>query len=375
MHEFSKRMKKPLIIIAPDKFKGTLSSLKAATIIKNALSECGVEAIVKIIEMADGGEGSAKLLSGKNHKRVFYDAEDCGGRKIRAAVWVDQMTGTAYIDSAEVIGMKRRGNLSTPVKQRTSYTLGILLKQLIEEYTNVGLAVGGTATVDGGAGMMQALGAIFTLNGTICNRKILLLDFSESHVECDWSGVNIDQLRKKMTVYVDVDVPLIAPPGHPSSLMFAKQKGVTDINALKNELLRYSALLPDGTHSGAGGGLASALGAFGIKIKSGAETLCERIESLIATQRPDLIITGEGSIDAQSFEGKVVGTLYEICAKHRITMLAIGGICDIALAPRHGLKTVATIEKPLKSISAAQAADNLKIATTKAFQEMSSLKF
>ena len=251
-------MKKPLIIIAPDKFKGTLSSLKAATTIKNALSECGVEAIMKIIEMADGGEGSAKLLSGDNHRRVFYDAQDCGGRKIRAAVWVDQTTDTAYIDSAEVIGMKRRSNLSIPVERRTSYTLGILLKQLVEKYSKVGLAVGGTATVDGGAGMMQALGATFTLNGTICDREILISDFSESNVECDWSGVNINQLRRKLTVYVDVDVPLIASPEHPSSLMFAKQKGVTAINVLMNELQRYSALLPEGTHNGAGGGLASA---------------------------------------------------------------------------------------------------------------------
>ncbi len=368
-------MKKSLILIAPDKFKGTLSSFSAAKIIKKALLSCEISADIKTMEMADGGEGSAKLLAGKRRQRIFYDAAGCVGQKLRAAVWVDPDTDTAYIDSAEVIGMKRKSNLSVYPTQRTSYYLGVLLKQLIERYTKVGLCVGGTATVDCGIGMIEALGAKFTIDGNARDKIILISDLVNHDVKCDWGEAAIETLREKLKVYVDVDVPLIAAPGLPSSLMFARQKGVNDMAALEVALRRYAALFPKGELSGAGGGLASALGAMGVEIVSGAEALCARIISETDRRKPDLIITGEGSIDAQSFEGKVVGTLYSLCAKRHIPMLAIGGICDSALPARPGLKIIATIDKPQKYLSATQAAENLKIAAIKAARELSSFKF
>lgn len=361
---------KPLIIIAPDKFKGTLSSGKAARVIKEAIASLGIGARMRIVEMADGGEGTARLLAGKGGRRVFFDALDCRNSRIRAAVWVDESTSSAYLDCAEVIGMKRRSNLRVGPMSRSTFGLGILLKTLIDRYEAVGLCVGGTATVDCGIGMMQGLGARFYSSDTLMADGITSADFLGDVERVDWSGVDAEKLRLKLTVYADVDVALIAPEGTASSLMFARQKGVTDMRQLATFISRYEQTLP-GRHgflSGAGGGVASALGAMGVKIVSGADALLPRIESIISGNRPALLVTGEGSVDAQSFEGKVVGKLYELCRAHEIPMLAIGGIADSTLPARPGLEVIATTARRGEFITEAQAADNLLITTKMAIK-------
>lgn len=294
------------ILIAPDKFKGTLSAKEVADIIASRLTPLGAE-IVKI-PMADGGEGTAGCLA-----RIF----DMTLRTLPATnsvmqpmpsgatYYVNPITHEVAVDSSSVLGLSLIDPTASSPLDRTSYPLGKLLGDIIEAEhpATIYIGVGGTSTVDGGEGFLEALGFDY--------------DTRKTRIELP-----------KIVALLDVKSPLVAPDGEPSSLTFAPQKGATpaDMEKIRKNLAHLESRLPElrgSAETGSGGGLAFALAAVGATAVSGADFIINH--SKLNELKPDYIITGEGSLDAQTRLGKVVYRLIKYGVKTGIPVVAVGG--------------------------------------------------
>ncbi len=297
-----------MILIAPDKFKGSLTAPQAAELIADALRLCGFEDLM-LVPMADGGEGTPRSLGGRS---VILSSDFAG------------------FGSTSLAGKSLMG--------RSSFPLG---REILRHGSEpIYIAIGGTATSDGGAGLLQALGArFFGPQGEIL-RPITPADLP-SLVRIDTSGL----AHPELTGLSDVRAALL-PPGL-SALDFARQKGASDadMKMLEAGLRRLAELLPDsppGPHAGAGGGIGYALeSVLKAPVADGAVAVLEAQH--IPWQRVSLIITGEGRIDAQTAGGKVVKALTDKARQLAVPVIAIGGYVEPHLRSRN---VVSTIDSP-----------------------------
>jgi len=314
------------ILIAPDKFKGTLSAPEAADIISHGLAS--LKARIVTIPMADGGEGTSETLSrllGMTPRRIaarnsIMEPIDGG-----AGYYFNPSTRTAAIDSSAVLGLGLlRENAPSPMT-RSSYPLGEAMLSIIrnDNPSLLYIGVGGTSTVDGGAGFLQALGYKF-FNGDSELSHPLTADMLASITRISPPSAI---LLPRIIALSDVNAPLVAPEGYPSSLTFAPQKGATkaEISSLSESLTRMSSLLPSTASScdGAGGGIGYALALIGAESTSGASFLIDLAD--IPSLRPDIIITGEGSLDSQTSMGKAVSAFADYGIRNHTPVLAVGG--------------------------------------------------
>lgn len=279
-----------MILIAPDKYKGTLSAAEAAEIIKEALDRHDV---IKA-PMADGGEGTARILC----RDLSWQPRDC--------YFVNPHTRTAVIDSSAVIGMSGIDPAHHDILRDTSYALGLKVREILKGgCKKVIIGIGGTRTCDGGMGFLDAL------------------DRDKLHL-----------YRDALIGLSDVRVPLVAPIGQPSALMFARQKGATDIDidVLHRRLTEIYREYPGwrSPFDGAGGGLGFAIASvIGAECRDGAKYVLDNYD--ISWQEISLIITGEGSIDTQTSQGKVVSVLHAKGDELGIPVIAFGGTVTPAL--------------------------------------------
>jgi glycerate kinase len=270
-----------MILIANDKYKGTISAERAARIIADAL---GRDRCV-LTPMADGGEGTAQVLASSTPWQ-------CCGK------WhYNKFTREAAIDSSAVIGLQQIDRRTHNILTATSAPLGEALNAIADAgAVRIYLGVGGTATCDGGEGMLDAL--------------------SPNH---NW--------REMIVGLCDVAVPLA------DALMFAPQKGATsaDLPLLMEQLKRVQQRFGGVSQwDGAGGGIGYALAsALGCKCVSGAQFVLKHYN--IDWQNIDLVITGEGRIDAQTSRGKVVSEVQAAAKAHGVRCIAIGGCVDPAM--------------------------------------------
>ncbi len=303
MQEFLQTMN---ILIAPDKFKGTLSAREVSKIIAEQLKP--LNANITCLPMADGGEGTAEALSSMLGMSVrTIPATDSLMHPIEggASYYVNHTTRTVAIDSSAVLGLSLIDPSASSPLSRTSFPLGKFLLDIIEAENPqlIYIGIGGTSTVDGGEGFLKALG--YDEEG------------SQTHLTTLPPIIGLS----------DVAVPLVAPQGSPSSLTFAPQKGTTlaELPILSTQLHDFQARFPhiDTPFAGAGGGLGFALAVAGAKITLGADYLIHLAD--LPSLAPDIIITGEGSLDAQTSLGKVVGQLTRYGNNNHIPVIAIGG--------------------------------------------------
>ncbi len=314
------------ILIAPDKFKGTLSAPEAADIISHGLAKLQARTIT--IPMADGGEGTSEALGkllGMAPRRIaarnsLMEPIDGG-----AVYYFNPSTRTAAIDSNAVLGLGLlRDNAPSPMT-RSSYPLGEAMLSIIrnDNPSLLYIGIGGTSTVDGGAGFLQALGYRFFSGSSELSSPITAGNLA-SITRISPPGATT---LPRIIALSDVNAPLVAPEGSPSSLTFAPQKGATkaEISSLSESLTRMSSLLPPtGSRcDGAGGGIGYALAIIGAETTSGASFIIGLAD--IPSLRPDIIITGEGSLDSQTSMGKAVSALADYGIRNGIPVLAVGG--------------------------------------------------
>jgi glycerate 2-kinase len=292
-------------LASPASLKGVLSARKAAALLVEGFRAGGADA--EELPIADGGEGTAEVLGARVRSRVRIG--DAFGRPREAPIRA-LPDGTAVVESAEAIPLdpQRLDPLAA-----SSRGLGELIARVEAERLLV--CLGGTATVDGGAGLREVL----------------------------------DELPAPTTVLCDALVPL-----RDAALRFAPQKGATpeQVDLLERRLAAMSELAPYAEVPGAGaaGGLGAALAALGAKLVPGAREVLERLRFRDHVRGASLVVTGEGTIDGTTTTGKAPGEALRVCLDEEIRCVVFGGRVVLELP---GAETVALSGDP------ARAADDL----------------
>ncbi|AZA08978.1 glycerate kinase [Corynebacterium pseudopelargi] len=312
------------IIIAPDSFKGTANADQAAQWLAEGVQEV-LDCEIVLAPMADGGEGTAARFTGVD---VTLPTTDALGRLIEASYRFDESTATAYIDVAAASGITLI-DAPRPLIADT-YGTGVLIADAqTRGARTIVLGLGGTATVDGGSGILVALGAnLLDAQG----HTIAQGGGGLAHLDhIDTAMLNIPAASVQWVLLSDVDNPATGPEG--AAAVFGPQKGASpqDVEKLDAGLARLCQVTgvdPTTPGMGAAGGLAigitwlSALlhGQPQVQLLPGAKVIASAAG--LEDMEADLIISGEGRFDAQSLHGKVVGTVLEMAGTTPVAIVA-----------------------------------------------------
>jgi glycerate kinase len=318
------------ILIVPDKFKGSLTARAAAGAIAAGWRKSRPEDSLETLPMSDGGDGFGEVLAGLADARPKHIRTiDAAHRPLRGRWWRDKTGHTAIIDSAEIIGLAMLPEKKFHPFQLDTFGLGTAMKAAAKSGAATAIiGVGGSATNDGGFGMARALGWRFCNgNGEELTEWWRLHELAKAIPPANRLGWNL-------TVAVDVQNPLLGAKG--SSRIYGPQKGLRPQDfALAEKCLTRLASVLKKEHgidnakiagAGAAGGLGFGLMAFaGGKIKSGFDVFAEYAELDDRIAKADLVITGEGKMDSQTYMGKGVGHVAQRCKKAGVPCVALAG--------------------------------------------------
>ncbi|MEY2559758.1 MAG: glycerate 2-kinase [Verrucomicrobiota bacterium] len=324
------------ILIAPDKFKGSLGARKVADNIAAGLRDVLPDSTIEILPVADGGEGTAEVISQAcAGEWVNCNAHDALGRAITARYFWLREKPIAVMEMSEASGMWRIAPDERDPLRADTFGVGEMLKDAASrgaKETLIGL--GGSATNDGGFGMARALGFRFFDEDTelISGPDELqnLTKIVRPDVEA-FAAANAFHL----IAAVDVRNPLLGERG--ATRTFGPQKGGTpeQLEILERGLARLADVVArdlgrdfrDAPGAGAAGGLGFGLMNFcGAEVRPGFEVVAEFIDLEAAIQRADVVITGEGSLDRQTLEGKAPAGVARIARKQGKRVFAIAGV-------------------------------------------------
>lgn len=361
------------ILLCPDSFKDCMSASEACNNMTQALLHILPNAQINKLPLADGGEGFVEtILASTDGKLVSLEVSNPIGNKVIASYAIIDSGATAIIEMAQASGLElleaeERNPLFT-----TTYGVGELIKDALEhQVKKIIIGLGGSATNDGGAGMLQALGAKFydSSGNTLQQGGIYLSKLK--HI--DLSQLDPQLKSTELIIACDVNNPLLGTSG--ASHVFARQKGATAETTLQLEaaLHNYAQVILNNCgidiSNIAGGGAAGGLGAGLLlikgKIQSGIEvvaTLCQLEEKIIAS---DLVFSGEGAIDEQTTYGKTISGIARLCKKHNKPLIIICGKMSGNLQElyNNGVSAIFSISNGFasKNEAFADAADNIQI--------------
>lgn len=362
------------IVIAPDSFKESLSAMQVAEAIEQGFSEIFPQAEYIKLPMADGGEGTVEsMVAATGGERVHVNVTGPLGLPVNGFFgWMGDGE-TAVIEMAAASGLhlvapEQRNPLVT-----TSFGTGeLILAALNQGARKIILGIGGSATNDGGAGMMQALGAHFHD-----------IDGKELHVGgaalAQLASVDLSQLDARLAqtdilVACDVDNPLCGAKG--ASAVFGPQKGATPerVKLLDAALQHYGEKIELATGksvlnvagAGAAGGMGAALfGLLNARLQPGIEIVTEALKLADAVQGADLVITGEGRIDSQTIHGKTPVGVARVAKRYDIPVIAIAGgmTPDYSVVHQHGLDAVFSVLNRIQTLPEALegARENVRV--------------
>ncbi|MCL2491329.1 MAG: glycerate kinase [Coriobacteriia bacterium] len=321
------------VIVAPDSYKGSLSAREAADIIADEIALVCPNCSVVKIPIADGGEGSVETiidaLGGRTVKTRVLSADE---REITAHYGITS-DERAILEVAQSSGITRQIGLH-PMTSST-YGFGQLISSALDKgLRDFILCIGGSATTDGGCGMAAALGVTFLddKNSSFVPNGATLPGIAR----IDIAGLDTRVRESTFSVMCDVDNPLFGPNG--ASVVYAPQKGAdpTQVRALDSGLRHLSEVvrrefdsdLSDVGGAGASGGLGFGCMVFlGAKLVSGIDVVLDISDFDTQVADSDLIITGEGKLDGQSFSGKVLSGIMRHAKE--VPIATICGVCDV----------------------------------------------
>lgn len=325
------------IILAIDSFKGSLSSIEAASAAMEGIHTVWPKAQLIRIPVADGGEGLLdSFIQATNGTYVTLLAHDPIMRVVPARYGILGDHKTAVIEMAEISGLTRLSPRERHPLLTSTYGTGELIRDAYEKgFRQFIIGLGGSATCDGGLGMLEALGAkIYDKDGHILNGNGQNMS-SVSIICCDDMIPILEE--SKLTIACDVDNPFYGPQG--AAFIFAPQKGASpeETEFLDKGLQHLSTIFQQTTgidisklsDTGAAGGLGGCFTAFSQNciLKSGIDLLLETIGFTEHLKNADLLITGEGKSDAQTLHGKVpMGVLRYGINYHVPTILISGSV-------------------------------------------------
>lgn len=374
------------IIVAPDKFKGSLTSFQVCEIVGKSLREKNEAIQVLEFPMADGGDGFASVI--KHYlqtETIGCKTIDALDREINASYEWDDKHKTAIVEMAMASGLALLKKEEQNPMLTSTLGSGILIKNAIEKgATRIILGLGGSATNDAGMGILTALGFQFA------DEKGNLLAASGKNL-CSVKKIIQPESMPAIQFQIAADVKNVLYGRQGAAYIFAPQKGANDVDVrLLDEGLRNFASIVEGqtgrnistiAGTGAAGGIAAGLMAFfDVEIKSGIELIVNNSNLTARLENADLIITGEGKIDAQTGEGKVIAYIAALAKEYNIPCKAVCGVLDLDQKElqKLGLKSVLAIQDG--SISAEEAIKNAaellakRIAADNSFLKVVSVK-
>lgn len=341
------------IVIAPDAFKGTATTHDAAAYLAEGIAEALPDAELVLVPMADGGEGTASCFDGTP---VTLPTTDAAGRLTEATyMFNDGDVAEAYIDVAAASGLPAVADHPVPLTGDT-YGTGVLIADAVTRGAQrIILGLGGTATVDGGTGILVALGAtpqdkaghpLRPGGGSLTE----LAGF-------DTAQLNIPAAAVEWVLLTDVTNPATGPDG--AAAVFGPQKGATpeDITLLDAALAQLCDICevdPTTPGFGAAGGLPIGITWLStlmhgnhshIHVLPGARMVAESVGLPELIHSADLVVTGEGRFDKQSTRGKVVGTVLDMAVAADVPLVVVAGSFQENVAGQ-GVSTVELSDNP-----------------------------
>jgi glycerate kinase len=324
------------IVIAPDSFKGCMRSPDICKAIKKGILSISDKIQVETVPMADGGEGTMEAaVSSTNGKLHKLEVNDPLGRKISAEFGILGNSNTAVMEMASASGLELLKKEELNPLKTTTYGTGEIIRHILDiGIKNIIIGIGGSATVDGGSGMAQALG-------------YRLLDKNGNELTCGCSGAGLADLSsidsskvhpmlKEVNIKVACDVtnPLLGENG--AAKVFAPQKGASPemVEELEANMKNYSEVLikagmlddVESPGDGAAGGLGTGLRAFcNAEMVSGAQLMIDITGLKEKLKNADIIITGEGCTDSQTSSGKLCAVIAETARDLNVPVMLFSG--------------------------------------------------
>lgn len=362
------------VVIAPDSFKESLSALEVAEAIERGFRQIFPQVQYVKLPMADGGEGTVdSMVAATGGEIVRVTVTGPLGQPVQAFYGLLGEGETAVIEMAAASGLHLAPKAQRDPRMTTSYGTGELIQAALERgVKTIILGIGGSATNDGGAGMMQALGARLLDE----NRQALPPGGAAlaQLAYIDLSGVDPRLQQVSITAACDVDNPLCGANG--ASAVFGPQKGATPemVTQLDAALRHYGTLLEQATGrevinapgAGAAGGMGAALlGMLNARLRPGIEIVIETLQLEEALRDADLVITGEGRLDSQSIHGKTPIGVARVAKRFGLPVIGIAGSLskDYQVVHQHGIDAAFSVLDRVVSLeeALAEAADNLEV--------------
>jgi len=363
------------IVIAPDSYKESLSALEVATAIEQGFREIFPDAHYVKLPVADGGEGTVEAMVAATQGGIIkVRVTGPLGENVEGFYGLSGDEQSAFIEMAAASGLEMVAPSSRNPLKTTSWGTGELIRHALDAgVKHIIIGIGGSATNDGGAGMVQALGA-------------KLLDAEDNPIgmgggeleklaRIDISELDTRLANCRIEVACDVTNPLTGKEG--ASAVFGPQKGATPemIARLDDSLAHYAKIIARDLDidvlnlegGGAAGGMGAALYAFcGAELRQGIEIVTDALHLDNHVADADLVITGEGRIDSQTIHGKVPVGVAKVAKRYNKPVIGIAGslTADVGVVHEHGIDavfsviyTVCTLEEALKN-----AEENVRMA-------------
>ena len=317
------------IVLAPDKFKGSITARDVAAQVGAGITAVLPDAELVVVPVSDGGDGLLDVALSVGFERV--DVEASGPLEEPVSSWYAVRGDEVVIEMAEICGLARASDLDA--MGATSRGLGEAIATALDRGANsVLLGIGGSASTDGGAGVLEALGArLLDGSGSPCppgGGGLLAL------ASIDLSALHPRLTEVTITVACDVDNPLTGPRG--AAAVYGPQKGAKpdQVAALDQALTRLADIVSDATGSnvrdaagaGAAGGVGyAALAVLGATLRSGVDVVLDLVDFADALEGADLVVTGEGMLDEQTLNGKAPAGVAAAARARGIPVVAVCG--------------------------------------------------
>jgi glycerate 2-kinase len=326
------------VVVAPDKFKGSLTAAQVAERVAAGLARAAPEVEVVEVPVADGGDGTLEAALTAGYRRVPVRAEGPTGEPVETAY--AERDGVAVVELADVSGLGRLPGGRLAARAASSYGTGQVIGAALDAgCRRVVVGIGGSASTDGGAGLVQALGGRLTgADGAEVGRGGAALAAVRS---LDLSGLLPALAEAEVVVASDVDNPLLGPRG--AAAVYGPQKGASpaDVAELDAALARWADAVQRATGrdvagtpgAGAAGGVGfAALAVLGATLRPGIDLVLDLVGFGAVLGGARLVITGEGSLDRQTLHGKAPAGVAAAARSAGIPVVAVAGRSLLSLS-------------------------------------------
>ncbi len=326
------------ILLAPDKFKGSLSAAAVCRALALGIHAVAPEVTVTSVPVADGGDGTLDAAVAAGFERVAITVDGPTGHRVNTTF--AQRNSRAVVELACTCGLDLLPDGQLDALGASSFGLGQAIASVLDAgCRELVVGIGGSASTDGGAGMMQALGArlVDSSGAELARGGAALADL----VRLDLSGLHPGLAQAELVFGCDVRNPLLGPAG--AAAVYGPQKGAVggDVDRLDAALATWARVVAAATSTdlasaagaGAAGGVGfAALALLGVTLAPGIDLILELGGFLDALSGADLVVTGEGSLDEQTLQGKAPAGVAAAAVSRGIPVVAVAG--RVLLAPQ-----------------------------------------